>query len=175
MSICAISYWQLTRWKNRELTAQSCPSSPLLICVPVIITVWPSLLRVQTLPFFHPLPQKVVMYRKMGSQVTWRGSGGATLRFGWARESRISPQKFLDFSPKKVAKNSQHLHGVIRGLHSLSILVSLRALKTVDPCTQSYVSLSEELIPCENSTKKRLPAAMHYVSSHWNYLCEGLY
>ena len=40
------------------------------------------------------------------------------------------------------------------GHHSLSALVSLWGLKTVNQGTQSYKSLSEDLIPSENSAKK---------------------
>ncbi len=40
------------------------------------------------------------------------------------------------------------------GHHSLSVLVLLWALDTVNPCSQSFGSQSEELIPCENSIQK---------------------
>ncbi len=72
-----------------------------------------------------------------------------------------------------MAKNNQRRSSA--GRHSLSALVSLWALKCVNPYTQSYLSLSEELIPCQNSTQKSILHPTHIVSSHWNDLHQGVY
>ncbi len=87
---------------------------------------------------------------RSGDPRNWCCSGLAALfttRFRWAREGRISPQKILDVSLKKMAqtaKNSQRRCRVICSWgRSLNALMSLWALKTVNWSTQNYVSLSE--------------------------------
>ncbi len=107
-------------------------------------------------PFLLHLPQKVLTYGKMGLIGDVRGCRWChpEIYVGQGRQNLPTKMSAL-FTKRKVAQNSQDAGvGSSLGCRSLSALVSLWALKTVDGCTQSYGSLSGELIPCKNLTQK---------------------
>ncbi len=66
---------------------------------------------------------------------------------------------FCKKSGQKWPKTASTGEGSSAGCCSLSALVSLWALNTVNPCTQSYGSLAGEFIPCQNFAQKWLHTA----------------